>query len=343
LKDRTFVRWGIVGCGDVTEVKSGPAFRNSTNSQLVAVMRRNTVLARDYAERHGVAHWYDKADQLIADPEVDAVYIATPPESHAEIAIAVAAAGKPALVEKPMARSAAECDKMVGAFEAAGRPLFVSYYRRRMPYFMKVDELLKTRAIGTLTGITYRMVEPHHRKGPQWRIDATVAGAGHFLDVGSHALDLLDYLLGPLEDVEGRAANVGSPYDVEDSVALSFRAPCGAIGSMSWNFVGAVNDDTMRLTGTEGEISFPMFSPRPIILRNAKGIHQVDIQYPSTVAQPFVQSVVDDLLGGDPCPSTGESARRTSAAMDRVLDRYYGGRGDEFWTRPKTWPGRRTP
>ena len=341
LQDRSVVRWGIIGCGDVTEVKSGPGLKSSAGSALVAVMRRNGALAEDYARRHGVARWYDKAAALIADPEVDAVYIATPPDSHAEYALAVAAAGKPALVEKPMARSTAECASMVAAFEKAGLPLFVSYYRRRMPHFVRVKELLDEGAIGRLTGVTYRMAEPHHLKGSIWRVDAASAGAGHFLDVGSHALDLLDFFLGPLQDVRGIASNVASAYDVEDSVALSFRTEGGALGAMSWNFAASVHDDMMRLAGTEGELSFPMFSSQPLKLRNAQGMQEIDIPYPKTVAQPLIQSVVDDLLGRGICPSTGVSAMRTSRVMDQVLDKYYGGRDDAFWTRPSTWPGRR--
>jgi len=335
------VRWGIIGCGDVTEVKSGPGFQKAAGSELVAVMRRTGHLAADYARRHGVARWYDDGRALIADPEVDAVYIATPPDSHADYALAAAAAGKPVYVEKPMARSGSECDRMVEAFDDAGLPLFVAYYRRRLPCFLKVGELLKAGAVGRLTGVTYRLAEPHHRRGPVWRTDPSVAGAGHFLDVGSHALDLLDYLLGPLEDVAGTAANVASGYLAEDSVALSFRTGGGAVGSMVWDFASAVSDDSMRLAGTDGEITFTMFQSRPVRLENGSGTRLFDLPYPPHVAQPLIQTVVDDLLGRGECPSTGVSARRTSRVMDRVLDAYYGGRGDMFWTRPGTWPGRR--
>jgi predicted dehydrogenase len=340
FKGRTGVRWGIIGCGDVTEVKSGPGFQRAEGSTLVAVMRRNGALAADYARRHGVARSYDSADALISDPDVDAVYIATPPGSHEDYALAVAAAGKPAYVEKPMARSAAECDRMVEAFARAGLPLFVAYYRRRLSCFMKSGELIASGAIGRLTGFTYRLAYPQHLKGNIWRTDAALAGAGHFLDVGSHALDILDFLLGPLEDVRGVAANVASAYDAEDNVALTCRAG-GAMGSMSWDFASAVRDDTMRLTGTEGEITFPMFTSAPVKLENASGVQLFDLPYPPHVGQPLIQSIVDDLLGRGECPSTGESARRTSRVMDQALEGYYGGRGDAFWTRPATWPGRR--
>jgi 1,5-anhydro-D-fructose reductase (1,5-anhydro-D-mannitol-forming) len=267
--------------------------------------------------------------------------VATPPDTHASYALAAAAAGKPAYIEKPMARHAPECDRMVEAFDGANLPLFVAYYRRRLPCFLKVADLLRAGAIGRLTGVTYRLAEPHHRKGGMWRTDAAIAGAGHFLDVGSHALDLLDFILGPLGEVKGTAANLASDYDVEDNVALTFRAG-GASGSMSWNFASTVSDDTMRLSGTEGEITFSMFTSRPVKLEDASGVRLFDLPYPPHVGLPLIQSVVDDLLGRGECPSTGVSARRTSRVMDGVLDAYYGGRGDSFWERPQTWPGRRT-
>jgi 1,5-anhydro-D-fructose reductase (1,5-anhydro-D-mannitol-forming) len=338
---RSVVRWGIVGCGDVTEVKSGPGFRKAEGSELVAVMRRNGALAADYARRHGVPRWYDRAEALIADPGVDAVYIATPPDTHASYALAVAAAGKPAYVEKPMARHGPECDQMVEAFSRAGLPLFVAYYRRRLPVFLKVKELVDTGALGRITGASYRIAEPHHMKGPMWRIDAAVAGAGHFLDVGSHALDLLDYFLGPLEHVSGEASNVASDYAVEDTVSLRFRAVGGAAGSMECDFASATRDDTMRLTGTRGEATFRVFSSAPLRVAGAAGSREFDLPFPPHVAQPMIQSVIDDLLGRGECPSTGESARRTSRVMDQVLQSYYGGRGDAFWARPESWPGRR--
>src|SRR5690625_1222950 len=134
------VRWGIIGVGHVTEVKSGPGFQQAERSELVAVMRRHGERAADYARRHGVPRWYDDADALIADPEVDAVYIATPPDSHAEYAVRVLEAGKPVYVEKPMARTAAECEQMLSASRRSGLPVFVAYYRRAMPRFVKVKE-----------------------------------------------------------------------------------------------------------------------------------------------------------------------------------------------------------
>ena len=338
---REVVRWGIIGCGDVTEVKSGPGFQKASGSQLVAVMRRNGALAADYARRHGVPRWYDDGEALIADPEVDAVYIATPPDTHEHYALMTAAAGKPAYVEKPMARHAPECDRMVQAFAAAQLPLFVAYFRRRLPRFLLVEELLDQGALGTITGVSYRQAAPFHRTPAAWRVDAAVAGGGHFLDVGSHTLDLLDYLFGPLTMVAGNAANIASNYQVEDTVAMTFRTGTDVPGAGSWDFASSLPHDRVTITGTEAQLEFPTFGNDAIRLESTAGVKTFERPNPPHIGQPLIQSVVDDLLGRGTCPSTGETARRTTRVMDAALNAYYGARDRCFWEDPSTWPGRR--
>jgi len=343
-KPGNVVRWGIVGCGDVTEVKSGPGFQKARGSQLVAVMRRNGALAADYAKRHGVPRWYDDARALVADPEVDAVYVATPPGAHLELARLVAAAGKPCYMEKPMARHTPECDAMIAAFAQAKRKLFVAYYRRAMPRFLKAKALLDEGAIGQLTGVNYRLAwsKPANAdpaKGA-WRVSAENAGGGLLLDVGSHLLDFLDFCVGPLEDVHGSAAHLATTADVEDSIAMTFRTAGGVPGAASWNFSSLVKDDTLEFFGTSGRITIGCFTTDPVRLETARGVEQFDLPNPPHVAQPLIQTMVDELLGRGACPSTAESARRTQLVMDRVLSVYYGGREDRFWTRPTAWPGR---
>ena len=344
---RDVIRWGIIGCGDVTEVKSGPGFRKAHGSQLVAVMRRNGALAADYAKRHGVPRWYDDARALIADPEVDAIYVATPPGSHLELAQLVAAAGKPCHMEKPMARHSPECDAMIATFARAKQKLFVAYYRRAMPRFLKMRELLDSGALGQLTGVNYRLATSTPANADPannaWRVSAENSGGGLLLDVGSHLLDFLDFCLGPLEDVQGRAARIATTGEVEDAVAMTFRTAGGVPGTASWNFSSHVREDLLEFSGTSGRASIVFFGTDPVRLETARGVELFDISNPPHVAQPLIQTVVDDLLGRGTCPSTGESARRTQLVMDHVLDAYYGGREDEFWKRPQTWPGRIRP
>ena len=209
MAERNVIRWGILGCGDVTERKSGPALQRSDGSRLVAVMRRDADKAADYARRHGVPRWYDDADALMKDPEVDAVYIATPPGSHMELALTVAEYGKPCYVEKPMARSHAECRAMLDQFRVYGQKLFVAYYRRRLPRFVKAKELIDSGRLGRVSSVRYDFSRRFNADaGNGWRTDAAVAGGGLFLDLASHLLDALDELLGPLENVAGTASRI---------------------------------------------------------------------------------------------------------------------------------------
>lgn len=340
------ISWGIIGCGDVTEVKSGPGFQQVPNSRLAAVMRRQGDKAKDYAARHGVPFWTDRADEVIHHPDVNAVYIATPPGSHLEYALQVCAAGKPAYVEKPMARSAVECRQMVDAFETAGLPLFVAYYRRALPRFLLAKQLIEEGRIGTVSGVTYRFSGNSHRglkrDALPWRWIAEEAGGGQFLDLGCHTLDILDFMLGPLEDAQGDAANVSSDCAVEDSVAIQFRLQSGGLGTATWNFASDRHLDLIEIAGTDGEISLSTFGNEPVVLVRGPERETFDLPNPKHIQQPFIETIVRQLNGDGVCPSTGVTALRTAQVMDTALSRYYGGREDAFWERPETWPGSRT-
>lgn len=336
----TEIRWGIVGCGDVCEVKSGPGFQKATGSRLVAVMRRDRAKAEDFARRHGVPRFYDEATRLIDDPEVDAVCIATPPGAHCELALSVARAGKPCYVEKPMARNTAECQRMNEAFDRAGKKLFVAYYRRCLPRFVKLKELVHDGTLGTITSVLYRYSRVYQSaRSRAWRLDPAESGGGIFLDIGSHLLDLLDFLFGPLLEVRGSAAQV-APEEVESLVAMSFRTNDGAVGCGLWNFAAHAGEDRLEITGTAGRVSVSLLSNEPLVIERADQRTELHLPNPAHVQQPLIQSVVDELLGRGSCPSTGASAARTSAVMDTVLSDYYGGRLDDFWNRVETWPGR---
>ena len=319
------VRWGIIGVGNVTEKKSGPGFQAATHSELVAVMRRDAAKAADYAQRHGVPKWYADAEALVRDPDVDAVYIATPPDSHRDYALQVAAAGKPVYVEKPMARSAAECEQMVAACRRAQVPLFVAYYRRAMPRFLKIKALLDAGALGEPRAVVVRL----QRGGSDadtgtvpWRVQPEVAGGGYFVDMGSHTLDFLDWLFGPVTAVVGGAANQAGHYRAEDVVTGSFEFASGVVGVGLWCFSAAEPLDRVEIVGSAGSLVFSSFNGSPLQLVNAAGTRQLDAPYPETVQQPLIQSVVDDLTGRGRCPSTGESALRTARVVDALLEGY---------------------
>jgi predicted dehydrogenase len=320
----TTIRWGFIGCGDVTELKSGPGFQKAEHSQVVAVMRRNGELAKDYAQRHKVHRWYDNASALINDPEVDAVYIATPPSSHKEYTLMTAAAGKPVYVEKPMALNFAECEQMIAACAGAGTPLFVAYYRRALPRFLKIKELVDSGAIGDVryVSITFNQQlseEEHDLDNPPWRLDPAVGGRGIFVDLASHMLDFLDYALGPIAEVRGLAANQAGKYRVEDIVTGTFRFDSGVLGVGSWCFNSFEDRDHTEIVGSRGKITFSTFDANPIIFTTRDQSTEFAFDYPQHIAQPLIQMVVNELLGAGKCPSTGVSAARTSWVMDEML------------------------
>lgn len=322
------IRWGIIGCGDVTEVKSGPAFNKIPNSQLVAVMRRDGAKAQDYARRHGVPKWYNDAAALINDPEVNAVYIATPPGSHHEYTLQVAAAGKPVYVEKPMARTYAECQEMIAACEQAQVPLFVAYYRRRLPSFLKVKELVDTGAIGEIRFVNINLYHPVQTNLEQdnlpWRVQPAIAGGGLFFDLAPHQLDILDYILGSIATVSGQTANQAGLYPAEDIVTAQFRFQSGVLGSGTWCFTvaEAQRTDRMEIFGSQGKITFAAFDKIPVKLETAGGTEEFDLLPPVHIQQPFIQSMVEELTGQGECPSTGVTAARTAWVMDQIVGNF---------------------
>ncbi|WP_379133883.1 Gfo/Idh/MocA family protein [Paenibacillus sp. sgz500958] len=324
---RETIRWGMIGCGSVTEKKSGPALQKAEGSQVTAVMRRNGALAADYALRHGVPRWYDRVESLIADPEVDAIYVATPPSTHMEYTLAAAKAGKPVYVEKPMAMNSRECELMLTACREAGVPLYVAYYRRGLPRFRKVKEWLNSGAIGDIRFVrTLHMSKPITEvKQDYWRVNPAISGGGLFLDLGSHTLDLLDDLLGPIKDAEGHASNLGSPYLAEDTVSGRFLFESGVHGTGMWCFNAFTNEESTEIVGTKGSITFSTFSEKPIMLRTADGEHAEFIEHPEHIQQPLIQSVTNELLGKGNAFSTGETAMRTTRVMETLIRNYYQG------------------
>ena len=327
------VRWGIIGVGDVTERKSGPGFQQAERSELVAVMRRNGGLAADYARRHDVPRWYDDADELINDPGVDAVYVATPPDSHKEYVVRVAQAGKPVYVEKPMARTTQECEDMISACDEAGVGLFVAYYRRAMPRFATIKELLDSGRIGQLRSVSIRNERPGQVAGTGhdgWRVDPEISGGGHFVDLGSHVLDLLDWLLGPVTHAAGVATNGGRRYPAEDLVTGVFSFRSGVEGVGVWNYDSFQHKDHVEIIGTAGALRFSCFAEEPLRLLTARGVEKIKAPYPETVQLPLIQTVVNALTGHGESPSDGHSAVRTARVVDGLLSDYRDSHGINY-------------
>lgn len=321
----TTIRWGMIGCGEVTEVKSGPGFYKADHSALVAVMRRNGPLAADYARRHGVERWHDDAEAIIRAPDIDAVYIATLTDTHCDYTLRCAAAGKPVYVEKPMAMNHAQCMTMVEACRKAGVPLWVGYYRRALPRFLRVRELVESGAIGPIRMVVTRMLQrlpPAVDLAPAslaWRIDPARSGGGFFFEGVCHTLDFFDFLFGPIENVRAFAENRAGAYAPEDTVTATWRFTSGLQGSGAWCFAADVDEEYNEIIGARGRIRFSTYRPEPIRLSRGGTVDEIPVGDPPHVHQPMIQAIVDELNGNGRAPSTGETAARTAWVLDDIL------------------------
>ena len=322
------IRWGIIGCGDVTEVKSGPGFYKAANSQLRAVMRRNGELAADFARRHGVARWHDDADAIIRATDIDAVYVATTPDSHRDYVLRCAAAGKPVLVEKPMAIDHDQCEEMIAACRVAGVPLWVAYYRRALPRFLAVRDLVQSGAVGPVRMVVSRQFQPLRAPAqmnpgsPPWRIDATLSGGGLFVDMVTHTLDFLDFVFGPIEKVRALAGNQAGAYGPEDVVTASYRFASGVYGSGAFCYTADREEEMNEIIGAQGRIRFSTTKAVPIRVMRGDAVDEMPIADPPHVHQPLIQTIVDELNGQGTCPSTGESGARATWVTDEILREY---------------------
>lgn len=320
------VRWGIIGVGDVTEFKSGPAFNKVENSEIIMVMRRNLEKAKDYAERHSIPNYTNNADDILNNPNIDAVYIATPPSSHAEYTIKAANSKKHVYVEKPMATTYSECEQMIEAAENNNVKLFVAYYRRELEYFRKVKSLIDQNIIGDIKLVNIQLIFPPNKtdfdkSNLGWRVKKEIAGGGYFYDLASHQFDFLDYLFGPIKSVKGISTNQLNLYDVEDIVTASFLFESNIIGSGTWCFTISDNENTDRteIIGSNGKIMFSFFKPSPIEIHKNEKIEKISIDYPQHVQQALIESIVKDVMGNGDCISTGVTGARTNYILEKIL------------------------
>jgi predicted dehydrogenase len=301
------------------------------HSKLVAVMRRDGKKAEDYARRHGVQKWYDDADKVIDDPEVNAIYIATPPGSHKEYTLKAASAGKPVYVEKPMARTHQECLEMVEACERAGVPLFTAYYRRSLPNFLKIQSMLKEGIIGDVRYVNIllnKTLQPDivwaSGNTDNWRVVPEISGGGYFYDLAAHQLDMMDFLFGPIQDAHGIARNQAGQYAAEDIVMGSFHFENGVVGQGTWCFTtsAASDSEVTTIVGSKGKISFPFFGDHTVTVQTEGGVPEVmKFDIPANIQQPLIQTIVDELMGNGQCPSTGISGARTNKVMEILSQR----------------------
>jgi 1,5-anhydro-D-fructose reductase (1,5-anhydro-D-mannitol-forming) len=317
------IRWGIIGCGNVTELKSGPAYQKTAGFTIEAVMRRDAEKAADYAKRHGIKKYYTDADDLINDPEVDAIYIATPPDTHKFYGLKVAEAGKPCCIEKPLAPNFQDCLSITEAFETKNIPLFVAYYRRTLPRFEQIKKWIDSKTIGEIRHIRWYLSKPttdQDRSGEyNWRTDKAIATGGYFDDLASHGLDLFIYYFGTIKEVSGISLNQQGLYTSKDAASAYWLHESGITGSGSWNFGTFEREDVVEIYGSKGKITFSVFENTPIILKTEEGESSHQIEHPENIQLYHVEQMREHLLGNSEHPSSGVTATHTSWVMDQII------------------------
>jgi predicted dehydrogenase len=322
------INWGIIGCGDVTEVKSGPAFNKVKNSSLVAVMRRNTEKAKDYALRHHIPKWYDDAATLINDPDVNAIYIATPPSSHEEYTLATIAAGKPVYVEKPMTLNFSSAIKMMNAANEKNAKLVIAHYRREQPYFKKIKQLLDEKFIGDIRVVRldfYRkLLSEEELQLPKnsWRVDPSIADGGLFHDLAPHKLDLMYYFFGVVEKASGFSINQSRLYNADDVVSGNILFKKGTVFNGLWCFnVDRQNEkDCCEIEGSAGKISFSVFGQQKLSVTKNSETEIIFFKPLKHVQQPMIEKVVEYFLDEGPNPCSAEDG----AEVMRLIDQFTG-------------------
>jgi predicted dehydrogenase len=317
------INWGIIGCGDVTEIKSGPAFNLVPGSTLVAVMRRNADKAADYALRHNVPIWYSDADALINDPSVNAIYIATPPGSHEEYSYKAMDAGKPVYIEKPVTIDSASAQRIVDYAGKKDIKVSIAHYRRQQPVFKRIGEIIHSGLLGSIRLVDMKYMalpltdEELANERIAWRLDPLISGGGLFQDLAPHQLDIMSYFFGEVEKIGGIGLNQAKQYSVDDLVTGYIQYKNGTVFTGSWCFAANEPLDTCTIYGAKGSLRFTVFN-KPFIELTIDGTKElIPFEPLKHVQQPMIEAVVNYFLGNGPNPCPPEAGVESMWQMEQ--------------------------
>lgn len=316
------INWGILGCGDVAEVKSGPAFQKIKNSELLAVMRREGEKAKDFATRHRVPLWYDNVEDLLKNDNLDAIYIATPPSTHFNYAKRVLLANKHVYLEKPMVLNKNEGSQLRDFVKKSNKKLTVAHYRRFLPSFMKVKELIDSKSIGDIRFADIQILQPPNndmvaKSGANWRIDPSISGGGYFNDLAPHQIDLMYHYFGDVDHACGFSANQQRSYKASDFVSglISFKNGIQFRGVWCFNVSEKNKLDQCVIYGSKGFISFSFYGNEVRWYSNNK-TEVFNFENPVHVQQPMIEKVVNYFLGHGQNPCSVEDGLAVTNIME---------------------------
>ena len=267
------VRWGLIGCGDIARKRVAPALRDLPHSELFAVARARPDQAESFAKEFGVPRWYATAEELFADEEIDAVYIATPVHLHAAQTIAAARAGKHVLCEKPMAMNVGECDEMIGACADRGVKLGVAYYRHFYPVVNRIKDILVSGEIGgpIIAQINaFEYFDPAPENSRRWLLEKELSGGGPMFDFGCHRIEVMSSLFGKVRRLTSLATNALFDRGVEDTATAIFEFENDAQGILSVSHAAAEAQDTLSIFGSQGSVHVPSLNDGTLTVRVGK-------------------------------------------------------------------------
>lgn len=317
------IAWGILGAGDVAEIKSGPAFQKAENSELVAVMRRNAEKAEDFANRHGVPKWYDNADALINDTEINAVYIATPPKYHRQYAIKALNACKFVYLEKPMALNLEASKEIAAVCEKVNGKLCVAHYRRELDAFQFVEKSIKENVIGDIRFAKITIRQPVEaplvaKTDENWRLDPAVSGGGLFHDLSPHQIDLMIKWFGAPKEISGVSKNNSGKNLSDDLVIGQFTCSKNILVQGIWCFSVAESqaEDNCTIYGSDGIISFSFYGDA-VTWKNGDGNFEKQFENPANIQLPMIQEAVNYFRGQRKNPCSGEDAIKVMEVIDQ--------------------------
>ena len=323
--DHSIISWGIIGCGNVTENKSGPAFNKVNQSKLLAVMRRDAAKAADYALRHHVPKYYSDAFKLIHDKDINAVYIATPPKFHEEYAIAALQNGKSVYVEKPVTLNVDSCKRIMEAVKKYNGKLTVAHYRRALPMFLEIKKMIDQKLIGNIKTIQLNLFQPHDssiiaNSEINWRVIPEFSGGGLFFDLAPHQLDILIYIFDKAISYSGISVNQSKKYNAEDAVSGIIQFSDNITFNGNWNFSmpDFLREDTCKIIGDNGYLEFSFFGNEIKLVTDT--IHEVfKFEHPQHIQQPMIQKAVNYFLGVEENPCSIQEATNSLAIMQSFV------------------------
>lgn len=324
------VNWGMIGCGQVTEVKSGPGLYKSENSNLVGVYNVDYDLTLDYIKRHNIEKAYKTVDELLNDPAVDVVYVATPPKFHFQYAMDILHAGKIPYIEKPVATNYEQCLEIKALSEKLQIPVYAAFYRRGVEKFLKIKELLDNKEIGDIRYVYVTQIMPVEdseldRTKLPWRVIPAISGGGKFLDMGVHVLDVLVMFFGNIERMEGIVTNQGGYYDADDTVMGTFQFENGIAGTGTWCYVADKNINEVQIVGEKGRITYDGLSAKRFTLEKDGKVDTFHFEEPEHASMPYQQAIVNELIGKEKSEANFEQAINTVKITDMILDDYRNG------------------